>query len=160
MSYFGNFPSNRTSEMCHTQQVQTDHTQLQTHHALRSRKPLQSCPRSRARPARLHKPPMQSLREVPPWHVWCGGPAWRKRDAPRLRHMFELPQPRDFRRGHCCCGSYRVQQYHMNTTYRVHPCAKIASHDTMISFQHPGIRYQVLAAGTLLANKQVEQCVS
>ena len=30
----------------------------------------------------------------------------------------------------------------------------------MISFQHPGTRYQVLAAGTLLANKQVEQCVS
>ena len=57
----------------------------------------------------------------------------------------------------------------MNTTYRVHPRANIASHDTMISFQHPGTRYQVLAAGTLLAilaagtllaNKQVEQCVS
>ena len=48
----------------------------------------------------------------------------------------------------------------MNTTYRVHPRAKIASHDTMISFQHPGTRCQVLAAGTLLANKQVEQCVS
>ena len=48
----------------------------------------------------------------------------------------------------------------MNTTYRVHPRAKIASHDTMISFQHPGARYEVLAAGTLLAHKQVEQCVS
>ena len=60
----------------------------------------------------------------------------------------------------------------MNTTYRVHPRAyrvhprayrvhqraKIASHDTMIYFQHPGARYQVLATGTLLANKQVEQC--
>ena len=44
----------------------------------------------------------------------------------------------------------------MNTTYRVH---KIASHDTMVSFQHLGTRYQVLAAGILLANKQVEQCV-
>ena len=48
----------------------------------------------------------------------------------------------------------------MNTTYRVHPRAKIASHETMIYFEHPGIRYQVLAAGTLHANKQVEQCVS
>ena len=47
----------------------------------------------------------------------------------------------------------------MNTTYGVHPRAIIASH-TMISFQHPGTRYQALAAGTLLANEQVEQCVS
>ena len=47
LSYFGNFLLNRTSEKCHTQQ-------LQTHHALRSSQPLQSCPRSHARPARLH----------------------------------------------------------------------------------------------------------
>ena len=46
----------------------------------------------------------------------------------------------------------------MNKTYRVHPGAKFASHDTMISFQHPGTRYQVLVAGTLLASEQVEQC--
>ena len=117
------------------------HTQLETHHALRSSQPLQSCPRSHARPARLHKPPMQSLREVPPWHVWCGGLDLRKRDAPRLPHMFELPRPRDFRRGHCC--GYKYSNNTWNTTYRVHPRAKIASHDTMISFQHPdtpGIR--------------------
>ena len=94
LSYFGNFLLNRTSEKCHTQQ-------LQTHHALRSSQPLQSCPRSLARPARLHKPPMQSLREVPPWHVWCAGPAWRNRYAPRLPHTFKLPRPRDFRRRHC-----------------------------------------------------------
>ena len=48
----------------------------------------------------------------------------------------------------------------MNTTYRVHPRAKIASRDTMICFQHPGTRYRVHAAGTLLANEQVDQCVS
>ena len=147
LPYFGNFLLNRTSEKCHTQQ-------LQTHHALRNSQSLQSCLRSHARPVRLLKPPMPSLREVPPWHVWCGGPAQRKRDAPRLPHMFELPRPRDFRRGHCC--GYELQREHVNTTYRVHPCAKIVSHDTMISFQHPGTRYHVLAVGILLANKQVE----
>ena len=121
--------------MPHTAAADRSHTQLQTHHALRSNQPLQSCSRSHARPARLHKPPTQSLREVPPWRVWCGRPAWRKRHAPRLPHMFELPRPRDVRRGHCC--GYEVQQKHMNTTYRVHPRAKIASHDTLV----PGIRY-------------------
>ena len=85
----------------HTAAAGRPHTQLQTHHALRRSQPLPSCPPSHARPATLHKPPMQSLREVPTWHVWCGGPAWRMRDAPRLPHMFELPRPRDFRRGHC-----------------------------------------------------------
>ena len=50
LSYFGFFLLNRTSEKCHTQQ-------LQTHHALCSSQPLQSCPRSHARPARPHKPP-------------------------------------------------------------------------------------------------------
>ena len=108
LSYFGFFILNRTSEKWHTQQLQTDYT-----HSCRHTLPCAAPSRCKAspdhfRPSRLHKPPMQSLREVPPWHVWCGGPAWRKRDAPRLPHMFELPRPRDFRRGHCC--GYEVQQ--------------------------------------------------
>ena len=102
MSYFGFFLLSRTSEKCHTQQLQTDHTHTAADTpCLRRRQPLQSCHRLHARAARRHKPPMQSLRHVSPWHVWCGGPAWRKRDAPRLPHMFDLPRPRDFRRGYC-----------------------------------------------------------
>ena len=57
-------------------------------------------------------------------------------------------------------NGYGLREYSLKMIYRVHPRAKIASHDAMISFQHPGTGYQVLAAGTLLANKQVEQCVS
>ena len=141
--------------MPHTAAADRSHTQLQTHHALRSSQPLQSCPRSHARPARLHKPPMQSLREVPPWHVCCGGPAWRKRDAPRLPHMFELPRPQDFRRGHC--GGYdSTAVTHEHNLKSASTCKNC----TTISFQHPGTRYRVLAAGTLRANKQVGQCAT
>ena len=102
MSHFGIFLLNRTSEKCHTQQLQTDHT-----HSCRHTMPCAAASRCKAVPDHTPGPPdftnhpPKSLREVPPWHVWCGGPAWRKRDAPRLPHMFELPRPRDFRRGHC-----------------------------------------------------------
>ena len=52
MSYFGNFLLNRTSEKCHTQQLQTDHT-----HSCRHTMPCAAASRCKAVPDHTPGPP-------------------------------------------------------------------------------------------------------